>query len=269
MNAARSSPSGRIANRLLRGDGLLLDPSGTLDPLSRPSRFYEWDYFLESITSPRIGRMKWSLLGSGSPTIASFNWSSLISPRIRIDTSANANDRACLVLGETEARTMCTPLEFENVSIIWRAGTPITNKRAFFGWSDDFSLDPLAANNALGINFDAQVSPGFQLISRAGGITIAVEDAQLASLPDGIGSQLQAVTIVQSSTGRFDFYSNQFGSEVMTAIGSLESPGFAANHGFRSETLAAVSERMDIAFWAMNSEELGGLFASDDQLDLS
>ena len=42
---ARSSPSGPVGNALVRGTNLTLNPDLTLSPLSRPRRFFDWDYF--------------------------------------------------------------------------------------------------------------------------------------------------------------------------------------------------------------------------------
>lgn len=267
---ARQSPSGRVANALLRGVGLTLNADLTLSPLSRPRYFYDWDYFLEGVTSPCIGRMGWTLTGAGA-TITPFNFASIVSPRLSLNTLAVANAVAALTLGNTASGAVCSPLECADMSMIWRVGTPTTSKRAFFGWCDDFAVNPLVANNALGINYDSEVSAGFQLISRANGLLIEVKNAALPSIPPAIGSQMQALTIVQSAAGHFDFYSNDYGSSATLnqhLVGSVESPGFAANLGWRSETLTTTAQRMDLAYWGINTMDLAGVLSSDDFLEL-
>lgn len=268
MVIARSSPSGPVSNALLAGDEITVNPDLTLSPIARPRRFFDWDFFISgSVTGSTIGRMGWTLGGNGTPTASRVNSSLINTSKLLVSTSATAGDRATLLLGETETRAMCSPLEFDNVSFIGRIGTPITDKRTFFGWCDDFSVNPLSANNVLGFNYDTGVSPYLQIISRAGGSLIAAVTAiDLPPVPNNTGVSLLVIQ-PEEAPGFFDFYaSNAPLNTAVSFIARLQNPGFNGNHGFRNETLANVTNRMDLAYWAMNSDELSGVMSSDNLL---
>lgn len=271
MFKARQSPSGPVGNALLRGSALTLNPDLTLSPISRPRHCYDWDWFLSGgLTQSTIGRMGWTLSGTGTPSVVRVNSSYNNTSKVQVSTSATSGDRTTVTLGNTESRQMCSPLEFDNVVSLARIAIPATAQRSFIGWSDDFSVDPLAANNALGFNFDTSVSPYLQVISRIGGVDVSPPYTALdiGVVRSNVG---QYFVIIQDedSPGQFDFYANSINLGAPTTpifIARLHSPGFDGNHGYRVETLANAVCRIDLAYWGMNSDDLSGVMASDDLL---
>lgn len=266
---ARSSPSGPVGNALVRGTNLTLNPDLTLSPLSRPRRFFDWDYFCSGgLTGSTLGRMGWTLSGTGSPVATRQNSTFISSIKYRITTGATSGNRASVTLGDTEARLVAKPSQATTTQIVWRYGATLANKRNFFGWADDFALDPLTAQNALGVVTDSNVSPYLLVLSRTAGVTRVLVTAD--SL--GIAANTFAITqFLQQPSGDIDVYANgttSLATPRLIATIPAAFTNFDANHGWRTETLTNATTRIDLAYWGMNSSILDGVYSSDNFLEI-
>lgn len=225
----------------LRGIGMTVDSTGKLSPRLRPRRLKMEDRFLSGSTSSGgIGQLGWNLLGSGTPALtrASVTTEGSVE-KVDLATSGSTNDRSVLALGESETRKVGTATNLVLAQCSW-AHAQLTNRRIFFGFSSNFSSEAASAVDALGIYYDSAVSANYQIIARAGSSGSPVDTG--VAVPNDSG---ELITIYQSATGVFDFYSGN------TKIGTISSgiPTAAMNLGFRLETLSNAAKTQKIGYF--------------------
>lgn len=219
----------------LRGSGLTVDSSGNLRPRPRPRQAQLTDHFFGGLaTSGAIGSLGWGLLGSGTPAVARGDIStgaSGLARRYDISTSASANDRTSLVLGDTETRKTAIASQCELLQTVLKLNS-LTNIRLFFGLMGDFSQEPSAATTALGIYFDSGTSANWRLIARSAGAGSPVDSGVAAGVTAVLAS------IHQPTVGTHVFYLGN------TAVGSIASgiPTAVAGIGWRIETLTGTAK---------------------------
>lgn len=248
----------------LRGTNLIVNANGTLSPFPRPRRMWDWDYFWTGgVTSGTIGRMGWNLLGSGTPAYTRITASLFNSAKAALTTSAVANNRSVLCMGEAENRACSNPRDYFEVEIIWRQNNMLANKRAFFGWSTNMATDPLAVNTSFGIVYDSAISPNYLLISRSGGVGVPIDTGRVVPANSG-----ELVAFAQQASDPTQ-YQVWLGASTLTFVllGTITAPNFVGNHGFRTETLAAAVTGIEPGYWGVCSmTQETGVFASDTPL---
>jgi hypothetical protein len=229
----------------LRGAGLTV-ASGVLAVRRRPRYAQEQDYFVGgNAASGSIGKMGWNLLGSGTPAYARGAPNVLgSSNRGVLTTSAGANDRTVLSLGESETRDILPASELTLLQCAWNHDNVLTNKRIFFGLMGTFATEPSAAVDCLGIYYDSAVSANYQIIARSSStgsptVTATAVPANTAEL----------ITIHQASAGVFNFYSGA------TLLGTISSgvPTAAMNVGWRLETLTTAAKNTNIGYFGFEA----------------
>lgn len=229
----------------LRGAGLTVDASGNLAARRRPRYAQLQDYFLSgNASSGSIGSLGWNLLGTGTPAYARGSPTVLgSSSRGALTTSSSANDRACLTLGDTETRAILPAQEMSILQCVWNHDNVLTNKRIFFGLLGNFGIEPSAAVNALGIYYDAGVSPNYQIIARSSSSGSPVNTG--VAVP---ANTAELISIWQPTAGTFQFYSGN------TLLGAISSgvPTAAVNVGWRLETLAAATRATNIGYFGLD-----------------
>lgn len=233
-----------LASRL-RGIGLTVS-AGKLLPRQRPRAQQIRDYFLSGLaTTGNIGALGWNLLGSGTPAYTRGSGGTGSSNRGALATSAAANDRSCLVLGESETRDVVNASSCSIVQFVFNLNGGSTDKRAFVGMIDTFANAPAAATDALGIYFDSSVDATHWLyIARSGGSGSPQVSSMVVDDANG-----NLATIHQSVAGTFDFYVGN------TLLGSLSSgiPTNNMNLGFRVENLNAGAKTMNVGYFGLDA----------------
>jgi hypothetical protein len=214
------------------------------------------DYFASgNAASGAIGSLGWNLLGTGTPAYSRTNASFAVatSQRCQLATSGSANDRSCLLLGETETRQILRPTDINILQCVWSFNAALTNKRMFFGLNDDFGNAAASMVNGIGIYYDSAVSPNYQIISRSASSGSPTVTA--LAVPSNTS---ELISIVQPTAGTFVFYSGN------TALGSITS-GVAATGmgvGFRLETLTGSAKSQNIGYFGLDC--VGGGALDDD-----
>lgn len=268
VTVPRSSPSGEPAASILRGSNMTVDTDGKLRPIAASRRFWEWDYFdTGGVASGQIGRMGWNLLGLGTPAYARID-GNLASPvKGALSTSNVASNRSGLLLGSAENMTVMTPLESYVSQGVWRMAGSLATKRAFFGFSSDFALNPITGNvNALGLAYDSGVSPNYLLVNRIG-LTLGAATDTTVAVPVNTG---QLISIAQSETvpGEFEFYLGSDASQSVL-LGRVNLPvvtGYAANFGFGVTTLGASVATVEVGYWGLTTVVLPGILSTDSYI---
>ncbi len=235
-----SAPYAASLATLLRGVGLTVS-SGTLKPRMRPRRPQDQDYFISgNTTSGQIGKLGWNLFGSGSQTVARVGTAINSSSRFELITNNTTNSRAVLKLGDSESKDSCVVTDYNFIQTLWNLNNDLTTVRAFFGYMGDFSQEPSAATDCLGIYYDSAVSPNYQLISRAAGVGSPVVTS--SAVP---ANNNRMATIYQSSPGTFQFY------VAGTLVGTISSglPTATVDVGFRVETLANAVRKIRLGYF--------------------
>ncbi len=261
----RESPTGQRVDlsSSLRGTNMIENADGTLSPIGRPRRFWEWDYFWTGQNaSGTIGRMRWNLLGSGTPAYTRVTSTFGNSSKGQLTTSAVTNNRSCLVLGDVENRVCCDPLNFAVLQTLWRMQNSLATKSVFFGFSSNYAVNPVSvSSNAFGVVYDSALSPNYQLLMRQAAALQLFDTGQV--VPQNTG---QLMTFVQTATGTFEFWLASAATPVQqaTLVATVAGvPAFGANHGYRLETLANVVSGVELGYWGMLSTQIGGLYSAD------
>jgi hypothetical protein len=263
MTVARSSPSGPRAVRSLLGTNLVAHLDGSMSPIGRPRRFFDWDYFTSGgVVSGQIGRMGWSLVGVGSPSYTRVDSTFASAVKGVLSTSSTLLDRTSLVLGESATLGVMNPTESFITQGVWRMGGSVATKRVFFGWCSDFSADPiLGAVDALGLAYDSSLSPNYLIVNHLSGGGDPPLDTGVV-VPTATG---ELITIVQRSGVEFTFYIGSDGV-LSPLVGSVVLPslsGYVANFGFDVTTLDAAVSTLEVGYWGLTTTELSGLFSAD------
>jgi hypothetical protein len=235
---------------LLRGIGLTIS-SGTLRTRHRPRRIQEYDYFATGTTvSGSIGKLGWHLLGNGTPAYTKATGTSLNAFKASLTTSAAANDRAVLCWGDTESRGVAIASELALLQSLARVGTTITDLRVFFGLHGDFSQEPSAATNCLGIYYDSAVSPNWQIIARIAGAGSPVVTSAVVPV-----NTHELLTMHQPTAGTWNFYVGN------TQVGSITTgiPTAAMNIGYRAQTLTTSARSFHLGYFGLNGDLAGAL----------
>lgn len=244
---------------LLRGTGLTVT-SDLLVVRPRPRSLQLQDFFLSGgLTSGSIGVLGWGLNGVGTPAYTRPNAASLGGTKGQPATSASANDRTSVTLGDTESKGISALDPVKILQCVWSMNNVLTDKRVFFGFMNDFSEEPSAATDALGIYYDSGiVSPAnYRLISRASSAGSPVDSG--SAVPANTN---QLLTLLQPTAGTWQFY---IGNSL---IGSISSglPTVTMNIGFRLETLTAATKNLRLGYFGLHGEP-GGAFDDDAFLE--
>lgn len=240
----------------LRGVGLTVDTLGKLRPRRRPRLVQMTDYFKAgNAASGSIGELGWNLLGTGTPAYARADASFSSTVRNALTTSAAANDRSVLSLGETETRDVATAAQVTILQSAVRLPA-LTSIRFFFGLQGTLATEPSAAADSLGMYFDSAVGSNWMLISRSGSAGSPVNSGVAVPADTGV-----LVTIHQATSGAFSFYAGN------TRLGTI-STGIstaAANLGFRLETLTTAAKTARIAYFNLEADPgVGSASVFDD-----
>lgn len=239
----------------LAGTGLHVQTSGALlTTRIRPRLVQVSDYFLGgTVSSGQIGQIGWSLVGLGTPaaTRANGGFSINVNTRLNVATSNVSGDRTSLVLGETESRQVMRPTDLDIMQCCW--GFSLSNKRVFFGLSENFALAPAAMNNAIGIFYDSAVSPNYQIISRAASAGAPVVTS--SAVP---ASTAELITIRRIADDNYEFY---VGNTLIGTILAGVADTTSMNVGFRVETLAASAASLSVGYFGLQAN---GASALDD-----
>lgn len=250
----------------LRGVGLTVDALGTLRPRLRPRRYSEIDYFVSGPATGATGRGKlnWSVLGTGAPTLTRGSSSFVGNAKQTLSTSGALNDRASLVLGDAENRTVVLLDEIETLQCHMSFNGSLANKRFFFGFNGNFAVEPGTMLDGLGIYFDSAVSPtNLIVVSRSGGVGVPVVTSFVAS-----ASNSHLLTLWQTTPGTWELHaSHTTQTDVLIATISSGLTVAALNLGFRLETLTAASATARIGYCGWNSAELTGVYNDDNFLE--
>lgn len=240
----------------LRGGGLTV-VSGDLAVRQRPRYAQIRDYFLSGgTTTGTIGSLGWSLVGNGTPAYARASGAQIGSTaRGSLSTSGASNDRASLVLGDTETRTVIMP---SDLVVAQFAITSATNasKRVFMGISSTFATEPSTVADCLGIYYDSAVSANYRVISRSGSAGSATDTG--VAFP----TAAHLVTIHQSAAGVYAFYVGN------TLVGTISSgiSSAAMNFGIRVETLTASARTVTLGYIGLEAVA-AGVFDDDTFLE--
>jgi hypothetical protein len=229
-----------------RGVGMTV-VGATLAPRLRPRAVQLQEYFISgNLVSGSIGSLGWNLLGTGTPSYARGVPSIMgSSGRGELTTSAAVNDRAVLVLGETESRDILPPTDLNFLQCVVNQDAVLTNKRFFFGLQDTMASEPSAATANLGIYYDSAVSPNYQIIARTGA----------AGTPTNTGvavpsTTAELLTILRVADDNYQFYS---GNTLLGTITSGVSDATAMAVGFRVETLSTASKHVNIGYFGLDA----------------
>ena len=237
-----------VASRL-RGVGLTV-ASGRLLPRQRPRAAQVRDFLLSgNAASGSIGALGWNLLGTGTPAYARANATQMgSSGRGALSTSAAANDRSVLALGETETRDITIASDVTLLQCAWNHDNNLTNKRVFFGLMGTLATEPSAAVDCLGVYYDSAVDAHYQIIARAS--SVGSPTITTASVP---ANTAELMTIYQSAAGTYQFYSGN------TLIGTISSgvPTAAMNVGFRLETLTTAAKTVNLGYFGIEATAAG------------
>lgn len=247
----------------LRGIGLTVDASGNLQVRPRARKVILQDPFCTGPgagATTGIGTLGWNLLGSGTPAIARTGFGLSSTSRFSLVTSATANHRSSLVLGETEARDVMAASDIAILQAAFNFNSATSDKRFFFGLLGDFSQEPSAATDCLGVYYDSGVSPNYQIIARAAGVGSPTVSA-VAVPSDTVGN---LITIYVPTAGTYQFYADS------TLLGSISSgvPSQPMNCGFRLETLAASAATNRLGQFLYVSSTLGNVLDNDTFLEV-
>ena len=242
----------------LRGTGLTVTSTGKLTLRQRPRLPQLQDYFASgNTTSGSIGALGWNLLGSVGGSYTRLNPTTFGSTnRGALTTTALINSRACLTLGETEARAVVDPATCQILQCAWNMNNSLSTKRVFFGLNDNFANDPAAAVNCLGVYYDSAVDTHYQIIARSG--SAGSPTVTTRTVP---ASTAELMTIWQNPVGTFSFYFNG------TLLGSISSgvPTAAMNVGFRVETLAvATAKVVNVGYFGLEASVATNSSFDDD-----
>jgi hypothetical protein len=238
----------------LRGVGLTVDSGGSLRTRHRPRRIQEFDYFVSGTNvSGSIGKLGWTLTGTGTPSVSRLSAANLnTSSKLAIDTSAAANNRSVLCLGENEAFDVVATPDLVTLQCAWNMNNDLTNMRVFFGLQESFATDPTAEAECIGILYDSSVSPNYQILSRVSSTGTPTVTSQVVP-----ANTSELITIHQPSSNVFNFYVGN------TLIGTINSgtPATAngMNVGWRVETLAASIASIRVGYFGINGDLLGAL----------
>ncbi len=218
-----------------------------LTPRLRPRKAQVQDYFMSgNTTSGSIGALGWNLLGTGTPSYIRGNATVMgASSRGEITTSAVANDRTVLTLGETETRDIIPPTDLDFLQCVVNQDATLTSKRFFFGLMGTFATEPATAVDCLGIYYDSAVSPNYQIIARAGS----------AGSPTNTGvavpsATAELLTILRLADDSYEFYS---GNTLLGTISAGVADATAMNVGFRVETLTAAARHVNVGYFGMSA----------------
>lgn len=243
----------------LRGVGLTVDSSGNLRPRPRPRRLQLQDFFISgNTTSGSIGGLGWNLFGTGTPAVSRSGVALSSSSRFSLVTSAAANNRSCLKLGETETRDTCVVTDYNLIQCCLNHNNQLTDKRVFFGFLGDFATEAAAAVDCLGIYYDSAVSANYQIIARSSSVGSPVVTSQVVE-----GNVTRILTIYQPTAGTFQFYVGN------TLVGSISSgvPTAVVDIGWRIETLAAATATVRLGYFGA-AADIGQQFDDDAFLEV-
>lgn len=248
--------------QFLRGAGLTVDSSGNLSPTPRPRYLRESDSFVSGgVTSGTIGKLGWSLLGSGTPAFArEDNTAANDTKRVALTTSGSLNDRTVLCLGDTETRLISVPSRVKLIQFASNFASVTAAKRIFLGLSANLGTEPSAAVNCLGIYSDAAVVSGrWQVIARAGSVGSPVDTAVAPS-----SSATELLSLYQPTAGTWQFYiGNTLVGTVTTNI-----PTGGLNVGVRLETLAGATKTHRLGGFTIVEDLLGSALDDDAFLEV-
>jgi hypothetical protein len=245
----------------LRGAGLTVDASGNLATRMRPRYKQRRDYFdTGNASSGTIGNLGWNLLGSGTPAYSRLNPAGSSSGnKGELATSAGANDRSTLCLAMTESGGI-TQLGGAGTLIqcVWNHDNVLTNKRAFFGFHNDFATEAASVDACLGIYYDSSAGSTYRVVARNSSAGSPVDTG--VTVPANTD---ELITIYSPSAGVWQIYigNTQVGGNLTT---NLPTP--TMNVGFRLETLSAASKTLNIGYYG-ESSLLVGAFDDDTFLE--
>lgn len=235
----------------LRGIGLTVDSSGNLMTRIRPRRPGKQDHFLGGgLTSGLIGELGWNLNGSGTPAVTRASSNMNTASKLSLTTSASANNRSSLTLGETESRLVMLTSEFNTLQMNWNMNASLATKRAFFGLSSAFATEPQTVAECVGVYYDSAVSANYQIIARTGSVGSPVDTG--VAVPSNTS---ELITFYQPTAGTIQVYVGN------TLIGTLTTniPAGNLNCGWRVETLAASAATIRVGHWSINAVLVGSL----------
>ena len=142
----------------------------------------EFDYFISgTAVSGGIGKLGWTLAGNGTPVATRNNasFSASVGSRLQVQTSAVIDDRACLLSGETENRTIM--IRPDNINIIQACMDEHADQSPdFLRAVDNFALAPAPWRIAR-VFLRLSVSPNWQLVDsrRLCGVSVSDGNARL------------------------------------------------------------------------------------------
>lgn len=269
MSVFRTSPSGQKAGELLGGVNLTTDDAGRLSPCARSRRFFDWDWFCTgNEVSGQIGRMGWTLLGTGTPA-----YTRLSSPlsgvaKARLSTSATTAHLSTLTLGQAANRLIANPLDVPSLQWAWRMSGSVATKRAFFGWNSNLNNNPNTNNaNVFGVFFDSGLSPNYFILNKNGNASSFPIDTGVV-VPANAG---QLFTMVKTFAGpkTYDIVlaTDEGGivnERYLAQDVNLAAPtaGYTANLGFFVQTLSNAVTSLELGYWSMVNT-FGGLYSGD------
>lgn len=244
----------------LRGVGLTVDSNGNLKLRPRPRSLMLQDYFISGLTSTgNIGALGWNMFGT-SASVARVGTLLNSSSRLELITNNTTNSRAVLKLGETETRDTCACTDINILQTMWNANNDLTSVRHFFGFMGDFSQEPSAATDCLGIYYDSAVSPNYQIIARAAGVGTPTVTATVVPANNN-----RMLTIYQPTAGTMQFY--VAGALVGTISSGL--PTAVVDIGFRVETLTNAVRKMRLGYFGVSADiSDANTFAADAFLEV-
>jgi hypothetical protein len=256
VSTVPSAPDAAVLAPLLRGTGLTVT-SDRLVVRARPRLVAIQEWFVSgNTTSGSIGTLGWNLLGTGTPAYTRVNNNAgSLAGSGQIATSASANNRSTLLLGESETREVFV---LNNLQILqFELGLVATaTRRDFVGMQADYSQDPLAATDCLGFAYDSAVGPNWFAVARAAGLGTPINTGIAASTSRAL------FTLLQLTPGTVTFHAGD--TLVHTASSGLPTVGM--NVGFRVETLAAAAAQLRPGYFGVEIG-LGGAHASDNFLE--
>lgn len=278
MSIFRSSPSGKEAGELLRGVNLEVDALGRLNPCARSGRYFDWDYFCSgNNASGTIGRMGWTLLGTGTPAFTRIS-STLSSPSKAILSTSNVNgNTSSLTLGDSTGKAVGAPVETVMMQWAWRMNNSLATKRVFYGWCNNFGINPNTSNvNAFGVFYDSSVSPNYIIINKNGnafsqsfdtGVAVPQNSGQLFTIakPNPLINNYDIVVATDSAGSVSEQY---LARDV--SLAAIVPTGYTANLGFFMATLAGVVSSLELGCWniATNAFPVGAFADASFLLDV-
>jgi hypothetical protein len=228
--------------------------------LGRPRDLVLQDWFVGgNTTSGSIGGLGWNLLGAGTPAVTRTSQSLGSGGKLQLATTAAANDRTTVCLGETEARTLTKCSEVNLCQAIWNFGAVTTLKRVFFGFATNFATAPAAAANSLGIYYDSAINGNYQIIARVGSAGSPIDSGVTAT-----DATDHLLTIRQAAPNTFTLYK---GSTLLgTYSGSAAVSALPMNVGFRLETLTTAIKSHQVGYFGLHCLGVTGVFDDDEFL---